>query len=467
MNLEALQALVAKGENERQEFKRSTGQRTDAAKTICAMLNGIGGFVLFGVSNDGTIAGQEIGNDTIRDVSAELRRMEPPAFPDVETVMLDSGKGVIVVRISGGGGPYTYDGRPFCRRNAETELMPRERYERLLLERMHATNRWENQAAVGLGIEDLDKSEIARTVEEAVRRLRMEDPGTRDPAQLLLGLGLLQREVLLNAAVVLFGRSDRLLPTYPQCVLRLARFRGTDKTEFIDNRQEVGHAFDLLQRAQRFLRDHLPVAGRVVPGLFERVDDPVYPPVALREALANALCHRDYGVGGGAVTVAIYDDRLEIASTGALPFDLTLEDLVKPHPSRPWNPLIAHAFYRRGIIESWGRGTLKITELARQAGLAAPEFEVSGGEVRVRFHPSTYVAPTRVGRDLTSLQRQLLEVVSEARSASLRDIRGRLAGAPADRTIRENLAILRNLDLLETTGHGRGARWILRGSSRR
>ena len=123
--------------------------------------------------------------------------------------------------------------------------MPRERYERLLLERMHASNRWENQVALGLTPGDLDSPEISRTVEEAIRRLRMEDPGTRDPKELLMGLGLIQRGNLLNAAVVLFGAADYLPVNYPQCTLRVARFRGTDKTEFIDSRQEHGHAFVL------------------------------------------------------------------------------------------------------------------------------------------------------------------------------------------------------------------------------
>ncbi|MHB9038896.1 MAG: ATP-binding protein [Armatimonadota bacterium] len=113
----------------------------------------------------------------------------------------------------------------------------------------------------------------------------------------------------------------------------MARFRGVDKTEFIDNRLEHGNAFDLFQRAQRFFRDHLPVAGRIVPGLFERVDDPLYPPAALREAVANALCHRDYAKAGGSVSIAIFDDRLEISSSGILPFDLTPDDLLRPHAS--------------------------------------------------------------------------------------------------------------------------------------
>src|SRR5439155_12284518 len=130
---------------------------------------------------------------------------------------------------------------------------------------------------------------------------------------------------------------------------------------------------------ERFLRDSLPIAGRVVPSLFEREDDPLYPPVALREALANALCHRDYSIGGGSVAVAVYDNRLEITSSGTLHFGLTVDQLYHPHESLPWNPLIARAFYRRGIIEAWGRGTLKIMELSEKAGLLAPEIEESGG----------------------------------------------------------------------------------------
>lgn len=69
------------------------------------------------------------------------------------------------------------------------------------------------------------------------------------------------------------------------------------------------------------------------PGLFERVDDPLYPPTALREALANAVCHRDYSIGGGSVAVAIYDDRLEITSSGTLHFGLTADALFHPHES--------------------------------------------------------------------------------------------------------------------------------------
>ena len=166
----------------------------------------------------------------------------------------------------------------------------------------------------------------------------------------------------------------------------------------LDNRQFNGNAFALLAHAERFLRDTLPIAGRFEPDRFERIDEPLYPPLATREALANALCHRDYSIGGGSIGVAVYDDRLEVTSAGSLHFGLTPEELFAPHESRPWNPLIARTFHRRGIIEEWGSGTLKMAELTSSAGLPIPEIEDDGGCVTVRFRHGQFV-PRRGGHE--------------------------------------------------------------------
>lgn len=249
----------------------------------------------------------------------------------------------------------------------------------------------------------------------------------------------------------------------PQCLLRVARFRGVDRTEFLDNRQFHGNVFTLLQRAERFLRDSLPVAGRVMPGLFERVDDPLYPLLALREALANALCHRDYSIGGGSVAVAIYDDRLEVTSSGSLHFGLTPDALLEPHESLPWNPLIARVLFRRGLIEQWGRGTLKIVELMEQAGLPRPAIEDSGGCVTVRFLPTRYVPPQRVAHDLSDRQRAVLAMLEANLSGlALREMLGRLGPGVADWELKADLAFMKQLELVNPTGRGSGAYWGFR-----
>jgi len=174
--------------------------------------------------------------------------------------------------------------------------------------------------------------------------------------------------------------------------------------------------------------------------------------------LPNAFCHRDYAIGGGSVGVAIYDDRLEVTSSGSLHFGLTPDALFGPHESLPWNPLIAGVFYRRGIIESWGRGTIRMAELAVSAGLPRPEIEDAAGCVTVRFRPTRYVPPRRVGRDLTERQQAILSVLHEAAGRlSLREIH--LGGPATERQVREDLSTLRTLGLAIPSGHGRGARW--------
>jgi ATP-dependent DNA helicase RecG len=460
VTLEELETLAGGGEGPQVEFKRSIGQRTDAAKTACAMFNGVGGFVLFGVNDDGEVVGQDIGRDTIDDVVRELRRIEPAVPIEPEVVPLESGRAVIALRVPGAhGGPFTYDGRPYHRQGTMTSVMPQAVYRARMLDQMHPSHRWETQRAEGMTLDDLDREEVIRTVESAIQRGRLSDPGTRDTRELLEGLQVLDGGVVTNAAAALFLRDDRILPRYPQFLLRLARFRGTTTAEFIDNKQYHGNIFELFLHAQQFLQQHLPVAGRIVPMLFERADSPLYPLEALREVLANALSHRDYQMGGGSVSIAIFDDRLEVSSTGRLQFGLTVEDLARPHPSRPWNPLIAGVLFRRGIIDQWGRGTLKIRELTQRAGLALPEFEERAGELVVRFFPTGYVAPSRVDFALGELHQEILTLLAARGRLGLSHLTSLVPGTVDSGEVRDALQVLRSLNLAKPTGHGRGARW--------
>ena len=338
--------------------------------------------------------------------------------------------------------------------------MSADEYNRMLFERMHAERRWENEPAAGWSIDDLDIAEIRNTVAEAVRIGRLNEPASREPEDMLRGLGLMRDGVLLRAAAVLFGNTERLECDMPQCLLRVARFRGLDRSEFLDNRQFNGNAFALLANAERFLRETLPIASRFESGRIQRIDEPLYPPLATREALANAICHRDYALGGGSIGLAVYDDRLEVTSTGPLHFGITVGDLAGPHESRPWNPLIARAFYRRGIIEEWGRGTLKMAELAIAAGLPRPEIEERNDAVTVRFRRSEYTASRQPDYDLTELQGGILAVLRDAgHPLALREIHSRLKSKASERSIRENLGVLKERELVESKGHGRGARW--------
>jgi ATP-dependent DNA helicase RecG len=461
MTLAELQRLIAesKGEWEHTEFKKTTGELQGGMETLCGFLNGSGGKVLFGVTTAGKVQGQDVSDSTFQEVANAIRKLEPPAWIEQARIPVDASKEVLMLDASvQADGPYTFDGRPYQRIGNTTSRMPQAEYQRRLLARALAKERWENQVAEGYTVADLDMTEVERTLRAAVHQGRLEsEPG--DLVELLDRLYLRVDGHLRRAAVVLFGR--KLMPDYPQCALRLARFKGTDKTEFLDNRQMHGHAFGLLDEAMHFILRNIPIAGRIEPGKLERQDTPLYPPLALREALVNALCHRDYTHPGGAISVGIYDDRLEITSTGLLPEGITVADLKRPHVSLPRSPLIAGVFYRRGLIEQWGRGTQKIVKWCLEAGQPEPEFEEQAGAVVVRFRPSGYHPPLRVSHDLTERQRRILQILADGNRRRFREIYEALPDAPPKRTVQAELRMLRDLKLVDFQGHGGSARWWL------
>lgn len=138
MTPERLTELAAAGESETLEFTETIGQLREAAHAVCAMLNHRGGQVLFGVRPEGTVAGQEVGKDTLDDIARELQRIEPSAYPGILRIGLESGRSVIVVTTAPGASrPYSYRGRAYRRVGSANQKVSREEYNRMLLERLH------------------------------------------------------------------------------------------------------------------------------------------------------------------------------------------------------------------------------------------------------------------------------------------------------------------------------------------
>jgi len=425
-NSKQLAARVKEGEGPALELKRSTGELKEGMQTLCAFLNGSGGMVLFGVRPEGTIEGQAVSDQTLRDVAQAADRYEPPAHVSIHRIKLKANREVLALSTHAARGvrPFTYEGRAYERVGSTTRRMPQAKYERLLLDRAHGTRRWENEPAEGVELRDIDREEVFRIVEAAKSVGRLVGPvGTR-LADVLERLKLRRNGRILQAAVVVFGKE--FLPDYPQCELRMARFRGTDKTEFLDQRNVRGTAFKLLEEAQLFCQRHFPLPGKIVPGRLQRVDTPLIPPDAMREILVNALIHRDYSIAGGAISLAIFDDRVEVWSAGSYPTGITPDMLTRRHLSVLRNPIIAGLFYGVGLIEQWGRGTNRVIEMCRKAGIAPPVFEEVGPfavvTFRVRVGATAAVTPQvtpQVAPQVTPQVRAVLEAAEQAASAEV------------------------------------------------
>lgn len=467
--LGALQSLIAQGESETLELKRSTGELKRAGETLCAFLNGEGGKVLIGVGPDGRLVGQDVADITLRDIAAMLGRFEPPARIEMSRVDVGNARQVIVLEAAPSRqfGPFVFEGKPYKRVGSTTTSMAQEEYARLLLDRNHSRHRWENQPAEGVRLEDLDHEEILRTRATAIEQRRLSAGTSMDVGDILDRLGLRIDGQLTNAAQILYG--TKLMPRYPQAQLKLGRFRGTRITgDILDNKQEYMHAFAMVREAIAWLDRTLPLSARFPPGAINREDRLPVPADALREIIINAVIHRDVSNASSYVAIAVFDDRIEVRSIGGFPTGVRAELLSREHLSVRRNPLIADAFHRTGAIEAWGRGTNRVIEACRAYGIPEPTFVDADGAVIVTFKADVvadagtkpHAGPSDA--TLTERQRAILHVLEQKPAMALREISAALEGAPSDRRLREELLHLKQRGLVEQSGHGRGSSWSRR-----
>lgn len=172
MNLAVLQSLIAAGESTTLELKKSTAEKDRACRTLCAMANGQGGQVVFGVTPAGKLVGQKVTDRTLEELAQEFQGFEPPLFPQLQRLPLlegeASGLEVLLVRVDRAThAPVSFRGVPYERVLNTTRAMPRATYQRLLLEALHATARWETEPAAGWTADQLDSQEMVLTLEEA------------------------------------------------------------------------------------------------------------------------------------------------------------------------------------------------------------------------------------------------------------------------------------------------------------
>jgi ATP-dependent DNA helicase RecG len=183
-----------------------------------------------------------------------------------------------------------------------------------------------------------------------------------------------------------------------------------------------------------------------------------YPEVAVREAVINAICHRDYA-DTGTVQVRIYDDRLEVWNPGSLPEGLNPDLLYLEHPSKPRNKRLADAFHRIRLIERWGTGTLRMVDAYKELGAPRPEFDDVAGTFVARMKPLRFPVPSLDLEKLSERQRKLMEAVVKNDSITFADYL-RLTGL-SERQARYDLDEMVARNYLRRVGRSRATRYEL------
>ena len=396
MTIDELRILISKDESRCLELKKTTGELKDAMHTLCAMMNSDGGHVIIGVSPSTlAIQGQFVSDKTRQEIAIELRKIEPYINMPVEYIDVgeDGVKQVIVFHVDKHiytDSPYVYNGKAYYKLESTTMTMPQPMYEDMLRRRDMETFRWDVQKAKGMTIGDLSETRIRAAVALGVKNGRLRASAEGESLDTLLEkLKLLRDGSPTHAAMVLFAEN---LDNYPEFELRMACFKGLHKNIFIDNKSETGNFFDLLDAGIAFCFRNLRMSGEV-KGLLreEKLEIPLE---ALREALTNALCHRQYERTNGSVSLAIYDDRVEITNPGRFPAQLSPEKIKLPHESYPYNKLIAQVLYLTTYLEKWGSGAERIIQLCHNQDLPEPEWRNEDNSVSIIFKrpkPGTFL----------------------------------------------------------------------------
>ena len=460
-----LPALIAQGESETLEFKRSTAELDQVVQTVAALANTRGGRVLIGVSPDGRIAGVDIGKVNLERVANQITgNTDPKIYPSLEVITADERAVIVITITESDDKPHMAAGRAFKRVGATTVQVQRAEYERqLLLRRQLPYDRREVPEA---SLDDIDEAKVRWYLERAARERGIPADTTLPVVENLKRLGLVnEREgqpVLTTAALLVFGKRPQRFASHS--MIRLARFQGTLPLNFIDRLDCAGTLPEMIDEAERFIHRNTRLAAKITG--FERREITEYPYTAVREAIANAVAHRDYDRVNVEVRVSIFDDRIEVQSPGRLPAPLTLESLGEGFELR--NRVIAELLFNIRYIERWNTGIRRMRDEMRRHGLPEPTFAEVGDTFKATFQgPGEHILdliPEAGVTDLRALglnERQveaLRLMVNEG--VELNNRRYREMFDITDRSALRDLNRLVDLDLIRRLGEGRSVGYI-------
>ncbi len=448
MNEAELDSIIASGESSVVEFKEALDE--EASESVAAFANTKGGLLLVGVDDHGAVKGVTLGKETLRDWANHVAQATP-IHPQL-TPLTYQGKNIVAIRVDESQvKPVSCRGRYFKRVGKSNRKMTDDDLTRAVLDKVGTT--WDEVPEPRATLADLEPAQVQRFRTLCNQKGRRQVPENETDAIALEKLGLLRDGQVLRAAVLLFGREPQHF--YPSAFVKIGRFRSP--TNIVDDREIYGTLFDQVEEALGYFRQHLQTSFAFA-GEAAREVTWEYPLEALREAIINMLCHRDY-LDTAHSQVRWYDDRVLFVNSGGLPPPLRVEDLKREHKSNPRNRKIAEMFYYAGLIERWGSGIEKMLREFAAAGLPEPSFEEKQGGLWLTFQKDLLTVDYLTSLGLNPRQVKAVVWVKE---------HGRITNAELQRiaettgmTAKRDLTDLAGRALLTRVGSGRNAYYAL------
>ena len=362
------------GETQNLEWKSSW--RDEYLKWICGFANAQGGVLVIGKNDRGEIVGVKNPLRLLEEIPNKTQSLLGIVV-DVNLKSEASGE-YLEITVDPYPNPISYKGEYHYRSGSTKQVLRGAALNRFLL-RKHGRN-WDDAPMPGVGLSELDGRTLAEFRRRGIASDRLPPDALNEPdGDLIEMLHLREGEYLRRSAVLLFHPDPARF--FAGAFVKIGYFRTETDLAYQDVIE--GNLFAQVDRTVDLLRTKYSRSEISYHGIYRR-ETPPAPGEALREAVLNAVAHRDYG-DPAPIQIRVYDDRIALWNPGALPPDWTLDRLMGTHASVPHNPGIANAFFRAGMVEAWGRGIGDIVRACKAAGTTQPRWEVKPGGLRLEF----------------------------------------------------------------------------------
>lgn len=435
-------------ESQNIEWKQSW--HDDYLKWVCGFANAIGGAIFIGKDDNGVVTHLDDYRNLLEAIPNKIR--EHLGIIAQVNLHQENGAHYLEIVVPPYTVPVSLRGRYYYRTGSTKLELTGNSLNEFLLQKSGKT--WDNVPEAGATFADIDTNSVQSFIKDAERSGRMPDVSDLSTEELFEKLRLTDNGILKRAAIILFGKDPNRF--YPNVIVKIGRF-GNDDADLRFQETEEGNLIQLLKNVPNVLNHKFFTKQIDFEGM-QRVEKGEYPVAALREMLLNALVHRTYM--GSMVQLRVYDNKLTLWNEGNLPEGMALESLKRHHISRPRNPIIADICFKAGYIDSWGRGTLKIINSCKDAGLPEPTITALDGGILVSLFKDKYSLEQLKSLGLNERQITAVEYVKAKGKITNYELQQLLD--LSERTILRELEDLVKNDILVRKGERKGTFYELK-----
>ena len=437
-------------ENQHIEYKEIW--KDEYLKWICGFANANGGKIYIGKDDNGKVVGVTNAQKLLEDIPNKVQS----TMGIVVDVNLKKNNKLEFIEILVPSYPYigiTYKGVYYYRSGATLQVLSSNALESFLLNKRGVT--WDRQPLPLFTANDVDDNVIEYFKIKSKENNRISEKLLNETKEILLDkLHLTSSDYLTNAASLLFGKDPEKY--HLGAYIKIGYFETDSELKYQDEihgpiLEQVDKTIDLVYF--KYMKAKISYEG------IQRVEKYFVPREALREALLNAVCHKQYQ-SGIPIQVSVYSDKLYIANMGQLPASWTFDNLMDKHPSKPYNPLIAQVFYLVGFIESWGRGIEKIYEALEKENLPKPKYIINPTDIMIKFTAAdSFIEKVteKVTEKLTKREQDILKFLKNTPEITMPQLAENLG--MSRKSIAKYIKGLKDKQIIERVGSDRKGYW--------